>query len=197
MRAHHNRVRFRAVKVDRQRRTRQRLLEAGTRLFSTYGLRRTSMEGIADEAGVAKATAYAHFDNKDAVFAAVVDWASQQMIDRAEAAAAKARTPEQAVLASLTHKQLEMFELVHRSPHAAELLEAIDGAGAEQARAAHRRYEASLARHLGRAKGVGPRQAKSVAALLDAAAWGLAGRATDAAGLKASLTLLVQRVVGR
>ena len=59
--------------ASRQEKTRAALIDAATRLFTTYGLRRTSMEQLAEAAQVAKATAYAYFPNKDAVFVAVVE----------------------------------------------------------------------------------------------------------------------------
>lgn len=180
----------------RQQRSRDRILEAGARLFVAYGLRRTSMEAIAAEAGVAKATAYAQFPNKEAVFDAAVAHLSNGMIARAEAAAAGAKAPVAAVLASLTSKQLEMFATVMRSPHASELLAAFASAGEKSTTAAHEAYQATLRRWLVRCPKVGKGAAAEVAELLDQAAWGIASRVKSEAELKTGLKLLVERVVG-
>ena len=180
----------------RDERTRTALLEAGARLFLAYGFRHTSMEGVAQEAQVAKATAYARFANKEALFTAVCTYLAAQMIERAEAAAAAADTPEAAVLASLSQKQLEMFTLVHQSRHAAELLTAFDTVGGAAAESTHAQYHAALGRWLKRCRSVGPKQAHAIAALLDHAAWGLASRARDEASLRKGLALLCERVVG-
>jgi AcrR family transcriptional regulator len=44
------------------------IADAARRLFGRYGFRRTSMDDIAREAGVAKATLYLHFAGKEDVF---------------------------------------------------------------------------------------------------------------------------------
>ena len=172
------------------------LLHAALRLFRAYGFRHTTMEAIATEAQVAKATAYSHFEHKEEVFGAVITLASAEMIDAAEAAAQAAPGPEAAVLASLLSKELAMYELVHRSPHAVELLDAFNNVGNAAMEASHQLYIGALAKRLARCKGVGKKAAPSVATLLDHAAYGLAGRASGPEDLRARLTLMVERVVG-
>jgi AcrR family transcriptional regulator len=49
---------------------RRQILEAAGRLFMSQGFGATSMDTVAREAGVSKATVYAHFDGKEALFAA-------------------------------------------------------------------------------------------------------------------------------
>lgn len=56
---------------DGKRRIEQ-IAEAALRLFARYGYKRTSMDDIAREAGVARATLYLHFKGKDDVFRAML-----------------------------------------------------------------------------------------------------------------------------
>jgi AcrR family transcriptional regulator len=51
---------------------RQQILAAAARLFMSQGFGATSMDAVAREAGVSKATVYAHFEGKEALFAANV-----------------------------------------------------------------------------------------------------------------------------
>jgi TetR/AcrR family transcriptional regulator, mexJK operon transcriptional repressor len=51
---------------------RDRILEAATELFLTEGYGTTSIEAVATRAGISKRTFYHRFDNKEALFAAVV-----------------------------------------------------------------------------------------------------------------------------
>jgi AcrR family transcriptional regulator len=183
------------AKPSRQERSRLQLLEAATRLFTAYGLRRTTMEGIAQEAQVAKATAYVHFRNKEEAFTAVCQHVGMTFVARADAAAAAAPTPEAAVLASLTAKKRAMYELVHRSPHAADLLEAIARQRAQGCDSIHQLYIQGLAKLLRRCSAVPPRSAAGIATVLDYSASGLAASAESAAELEERLALLVKLVL--
>lgn len=51
---------------------RESILSAAKQLFSVQGLAGTSMDGIADCAGVSKLTLYSHFNSKDELFRATV-----------------------------------------------------------------------------------------------------------------------------
>jgi len=69
---------------------RRQILEAAGRLFLNQGFEATTMDAIAREAGVSKATVYAHARNKQDLFAAIVQGKSSlvyQSVDAAEAAA--------------------------------------------------------------------------------------------------------------
>ncbi len=53
-------------------RKRRAVIEAAARLFMRQGYGATSMDAVAREAGVSKATLYAYFDSKGSLFAAIV-----------------------------------------------------------------------------------------------------------------------------
>lgn len=57
-------------------------------LFDRYGYRRTSMDDIARETGVAKATLYAYYDSKEAVFRAMLMRCRLLVAQRCDAAQA-------------------------------------------------------------------------------------------------------------
>ncbi|WP_297854953.1 TetR/AcrR family transcriptional regulator [Elioraea sp.] len=59
-------------------RKRRQVMEAAARLFMAQGYGATSMDAIAREAGVSKATLYAYFQGKDALFAAIVGEACER-----------------------------------------------------------------------------------------------------------------------
>jgi len=53
--------------------TRQRIEEAGLRLFTTEGFSRVTMERVAHEAGLGKATLYRYFPSKEALLMGCID----------------------------------------------------------------------------------------------------------------------------
>src|ERR1700724_2020282 len=59
---------------------------AGLQLFTRYGYRKTSIDDIAQAAQVAKRTVYLHFENKAAVFLAILEYLGDQVRQRCVAA---------------------------------------------------------------------------------------------------------------
>lgn len=59
---------------------RQAILDAGRRMFITYGYSAVSMDAIADAAPVSKPTLYKHFKGKSALFAAVIESHCQSLL---------------------------------------------------------------------------------------------------------------------
>ena len=64
-------------RAERERETRRRITEAAVTLHGTVGPARTTIAGIAAEAGVQRATVYRHFPDLDSLFhACSAQWAS-------------------------------------------------------------------------------------------------------------------------
>lgn len=83
------------LREQRARQTREAVLEAAGRLFTTRGWAATGMRDIAREAGTATETLYSHFPSKTALLQAVIDIA----VVGDEAPVALAERPEFTVLA--------------------------------------------------------------------------------------------------
>jgi AcrR family transcriptional regulator len=91
----------------------EKILEAAGQLFRDQGYGAVSMDQIAREAGVSKATVYAHFESKERLFAAIIEHgcvtylegivpAVQQLDDMREALTRIARSIENFLLAPKT-----------------------------------------------------------------------------------------------
>lgn len=65
-------------------RKRRQVLDAASSLFMAQGYGATSMDAVAREAGVSKATLYAYFSGKDALFAAIVGEACSRHAEAGE-----------------------------------------------------------------------------------------------------------------
>jgi AcrR family transcriptional regulator len=67
--------------------TRQQILQAALRHFANKGYAGASVQDIVDTARVTKPVLYYHFESKEGLFRALIDWASEERWRRTEAAA--------------------------------------------------------------------------------------------------------------
>jgi AcrR family transcriptional regulator len=100
-------------------------------MFSQHGVRRASVDLIAEQAQVAKPTIYAYFDGKDELFAAVCAHVGEQIVAAARAAVGTNAGVVDRVTAVLAAKFTVVFELVQSSPYAEELLRPASAAARE------------------------------------------------------------------
>jgi AcrR family transcriptional regulator len=75
-----------AKQAERRAATTEAILKAGRRLFGERGFAATTMDDIADAARVAKGAVYHHFTTKEAVFEAVFDLVSRDLVAEVERA---------------------------------------------------------------------------------------------------------------
>jgi len=69
------------LKEESSRRSRERLIEAATELFSRKGYQNTSIDDIADAAEISRGSIFWHFDSKAGLLLAVVDCAFARWLD--------------------------------------------------------------------------------------------------------------------
>jgi AcrR family transcriptional regulator len=103
---------------------RRQLIDAALATVSRYGFRKTSMQDIADAAGVSRAALYLHFGNKEDIFRSVTASLHADALAQARRAffddapfAARLRN-------GLCAFMLGMMAPIHSSPHGQELFDA-------------------------------------------------------------------------
>jgi AcrR family transcriptional regulator len=101
---------------------REKLLDVAERLFTTQGFRATTMEGLAEAAGLSKVTVYGYFADKDAVFEAVAVRLAARLRALVFTALRNEGRLADRVGAALIAKHGLIFDLVRTSPFAAELM---------------------------------------------------------------------------
>jgi AcrR family transcriptional regulator len=133
-----------ARRARRPRTAPENILAAAFTCFARYGFRRVALEQIAQEANVSRAALYLHFTNKEDIFRAV----SKQVHERTQAAAEAAiSTPGDVATrigAMLEAKYGKFYEIVHGSPHVAELVEETNRLCGDQSEAYRKRFLKSL-----------------------------------------------------
>lgn len=168
------------------------LLDAAQTLVLKHGLRGTSMEAIARQAGVAKPTLYAYYPDKAAVFAALLE----RLIGAWRAEFVTALHGEgdvvRRIAAAMTAKHKAAWRLLENSPHADELYEEHDRGWATQFAA----FEAELATLIeADLAAAGVPRARVMTQLFLAASYGIGRRAQSVAELGPAFRLLAERLL--
>jgi AcrR family transcriptional regulator len=86
-----------STRAERQRRTREDLVDAAERLFSKQGFHATSLDAVAAEAGFTKGAVYSNFDSKEDLFFAVYERRVDRRVEQMEGALANAATSVEAL----------------------------------------------------------------------------------------------------
>src|SRR5580704_10684739 len=102
---------------------RSRILDAAQSLFLRYGVKRSALDDVVREAGIAKGTLYLYFDSKDALFAAIAERLCAEMLRNAEEAIASSSSITPRIVGCLDAWIGTMHRLTAQSPHIAELTE--------------------------------------------------------------------------
>jgi AcrR family transcriptional regulator len=96
-------------------------MRAAEALFKRVGFRAVTMEAVARDAQVSKATLYGHFKNKDELFHGVCARLATLFVRAfTEALAAPGQTVDERAFGALFAKHRLNLTLIQRSPHAAE-----------------------------------------------------------------------------
>lgn len=107
--------------------TRARLLEAATRAFARYGLRKTSIDAVAELAGVSRQHVYNHWSSKEALFTAAVESLQVESLESALQSTREVRAAGgdaiDEVVAAVVRRTLAFADSLKGSPHLDELLD--------------------------------------------------------------------------
>jgi AcrR family transcriptional regulator len=102
---------------------RTRILDAAQSLFLRYGVKRTALDDVVREAGIAKGTLYLYFPSKDALFAAIAERLCAEVLSKAEEAIASSSSITPRIVGCLDACIGSIHRLTAQSPHIAELTE--------------------------------------------------------------------------
>ncbi len=189
------------VRMAKAKAKRAAILQAAQTCFWRNGIRRTSIEDVAQEAGVAKGTVYLYFASKEELFARLTSELCEGALEGVHAALDSGAPIASRLAAALDAKVGYFHRLLAGSPHAAELIES-KAAGAERSLAAlEKSFHDALERALVAAKLGG--DARGRAELLDlilAAAYGTARQAelrgeSSPEAYRARLQLHLERLI--
>ena len=126
----------------------EKIIEAAVQLFSRYGVKRTSMNDIANEAKIARQTLYNAFANKDDVLRATIRLFADRASAQIEAGLEQAETLGQELDVIFQHISVEPFDLLAASPNAEDIVAGFNAASQTELAAAADGNKAIIARVL-------------------------------------------------
>jgi AcrR family transcriptional regulator len=101
-----------------RRRIRAELIEAGSELFTKFGLDRTRIKDVTEEVGIGTSTFYQFYDSKEALYIEVLVSKRDQLVERIDTAVADAESPREEAQMMLK----TMFQEVRDDPLISRLI---------------------------------------------------------------------------
>lgn len=121
------------------------ILAAAFDAFRLYGFRKTSMQDIAERAGMSRAALYLHFDNKEAIFRALTAWYFDVAETGLRAALSAGLDPVAALTGAFDAQVRPEFDALLDSPHGGEFFDTKSAISSDIAQQGEARLTAMLA----------------------------------------------------
>lgn len=99
------------------------IIEAGFAAFTSYGYKRTTMDDIAQAAGMSRPAVYQHFRNKEAIFRAYGENMRDRFLKLAEEKLRQGPTVADALASAFDSAFIEPHRILSNTPHGIELVE--------------------------------------------------------------------------
>ncbi|MEM8773980.1 MAG: helix-turn-helix domain-containing protein [Pseudomonadota bacterium] len=120
------------------------ILEAATRVFLRYGVKRTSMADIAAEADVARQTLYNIYTNKDDILRGSIRMYGEDALVAIQEGLPKLVSTSDKVDLVLREMTIKPYEILHSSPNAQDLIEGYNSAGRDEMEANYLAFQEQL-----------------------------------------------------
>ena len=137
---------------DQQQEKRDRILEAAKDCFLSYGFKKTSMADIAEKVRISRPALYLHFENKEAIFRALVEHLHQGSLRQAEISLQGEGNVCDRLMQAFEYRTVELFALVCDSIHGEELIDINGKVATDLFLAAQQKFVAMLTQFLQQAE---------------------------------------------
>ena len=116
------------------------ILDAASQVFLRYGVKRTSMNDIAQEAGVARQTLYNAFSNKDAVLKGTIRLFTDRTIAEIKTALEKERDIGKRLDIVFQAIAVKPFKILRSSPNSEDIVEGMNAASRNEIEESNERF---------------------------------------------------------
>lgn len=117
----------------------EHIIEAAIQLFLRYGVKRTGMNDIAEEADISRQTLYKAFTNKDAVLQATIRLLADRVVADIKAGLTKANNLDEQLDVIFKHIAIEHFDLMRSSPNAEDIVAGFNASSQDELEAGAKR----------------------------------------------------------
>ena len=129
--------------------------EAAATVFAQYGFRRTTMNDVAQAAGISRPALYLLFDNKEHLFHELASFRLDQAIDQATAVLSGKEDIQDRFIDALLDYEKIFYEPVMNSPHGEELMDINQSLATDMMMEGYTRLVTTLANALSEAAAAG------------------------------------------
>lgn len=116
------------------------ILEAAVRAFSRFGVKRTSMTDLCEEAGVSRQTLYNTYKNKDDILRALIRYYTDNAIEEIETGLAGVEDLGDQLDIIFDKMSVAGFDLVQAMPNAEDIIDGFNASGQEELIASAERF---------------------------------------------------------
>ena len=121
-----------------------KIAEAAIGIILRYGMARTTMNDVAQEAGISRQTLYAIFASKDELLRATIRFLANRTVRDIEADFARTSELSERMDAVIHHIAVRSFELLRASPDADDIVSGFNSACKEELEGGSARYRALI-----------------------------------------------------
>lgn len=118
----------------------EKIIDTAISVFCRYGVKRTTMNDIAGEAGIVRQTLYNVYANKEEILRAVIQLSTDRALAAIEAGCAEADTLGDKLDIVFDYMAVRPFEMLSATPHADEIISGVNDAAKEEISSAYERY---------------------------------------------------------
>ncbi|MEM8788359.1 MAG: helix-turn-helix domain-containing protein [Pseudomonadota bacterium] len=108
------------------------IIEAAKGLFLRYGVKRTGMNDIAEEAGISRQTLYKAFANKDEVLQATIRLLADKVVLDIEAGLEKVEAVSAQLDVIFKHIVIEHYDFLQSSPNAEDIVAGVSASSQQE-----------------------------------------------------------------
>ncbi|MEM7123047.1 MAG: TetR/AcrR family transcriptional regulator [Pseudomonadota bacterium] len=174
------------------------IVEAAIRVISRYGVKRTTMQDIADEAGIVRQTLYNTYRSKEDVLRATIEYFAETALTAVRAAWADTEDLGKKLDILFEHTIIQHYKMAHASPEAEDIISGFNDAAKDEIARARDRFRELLEEALKPHKAALTKVGLSItqyADFVEQAGHGIKKSARDPAHLKELLATLKTSVL--